>query len=148
MDTDLTFPSFNVDNREYPMSNEKYSAYLTSTNRDIREKAYNSLYGSYKAFAHTFAKILAYHLKLKASTLKIRNYDSYLSASLEGSKIPKEVYYKLIEKVSENVDIMKEYFSLLKKESGIEDFSFFDTYVSIASLDKTYLPKPFYEIIN
>ena len=138
MDTDLTFDSFTVDNKNYPMSNEKYSAYLTSTNREIREKAYNSLYNSYKKFAHTFAKILSYHLKLEASTLKLRNYESYLSASLEGSKIPEGVYYKLIQKVSDNVDVMKEYFTLLKKETGIEDFSFFDTYVSISSLDKEY----------
>lgn len=138
MDTDLTFDSFVVDNKEYKMSNEKYSAYLTNSNREIREKAYNSLYKSYKNFAHTFAKIFIYHLKMCSSDLKLRKYESYLTGALEGSNIPLTVYNKLIDKVNENVDVMKEYFHLLKKETGIEDFSFFDSYVSISSLDKTY----------
>jgi oligoendopeptidase F len=33
---------------------------------------------------------------------------------------------------------MKNYFSLLKKETGINDFSFYDTYISISSLDKKF----------
>lgn len=138
MDTDMTFDSFIVDNKEYKMSNEKYSNYLVNTNREIREKAYNSLYKEYKKFAHTFAKIFIYHLKMCSSDLKLRNYESYLTGTLESSKIPVSVYNKLIEKVDENVEVMKDYFKLLKIETGIEDFSFFDSYVSISSLDKVY----------
>ena len=41
MDTDLTFESFYVDGKEYKMSNEKYSNYVTNTNREIREKRKN-----------------------------------------------------------------------------------------------------------
>jgi len=138
MDTDLVFESFIVDDKEYKMSNEKYSLYLTDNNREVREKAYNSLYNGYKSFAHTFAKLLAYHLKMSNSDLELRGYNSYLSGALEGSKIPTGVYYNLINKVNENVEVMKEYFKLLKKEIGIKDFKFYDSYVSISSLDKKY----------
>lgn len=138
MDTDMTFDSFIVNNKEYKMSNEKYSNYLVNSNREIREKAYNSLYKEYKKFAHTFAKIFIYHLKMCSSDLKLRNYQTYLNGTLESSKIPLSVYNKLIEKVNKNVEVMKGYFKLLKKETGIEDFSFFDSYVSISSLDKVY----------
>lgn len=138
IDTDLTFENFYVDDKEYKMSNEKYGSYMSNTNREVREKAYNSLYKEYKKYAHTFAKILAYHLKLCNSDLSLRGYSSYLEAVLEGSKIPKEVYYNLINNVNKNIDVMKEYFKLLSKETGIEDFSFYDSYVSISSLDKKY----------
>ena len=138
MDTDLTFESFIVDNREYKMSNEKYSNYLINKNREVREKAYNSLYKSYKDHAHTFAKLLGYHLKMCGSDLKLRKYNTYLEAVLEGEKIPKEVYYNLINKVNENIDTMKDYYKLLSKETGIKDFNFYDSYVSISSLNKEY----------
>lgn len=138
MDTDLTFESFIVDNKEYKMSNEKYSNYLINKNREVREKAYNSLYKSYKDHAHTFAKLLGYHLKMCGSDLKLRKYNTYLEAVLEGEKIPKEVYYNLINKVNENIDTMKDYYKLLSKETGIKDFNFYDSYVSISSLNKEY----------
>lgn len=148
MDTDLKYDSFVVDGKEYSMSEEKYSLYMNDKNREVREKAYKSLYAQYKKYANTFAKLLSYHIKSGDSDLKLRKYESYLSATLEGSKIPKEVYYKLIEKVDENVNVMKEYFSLLKKETGIEDFNFYDTYVTISTLDKKYDHETQFKIIK
>lgn len=138
IDTDLTYDSFEVDGKEYKVTYEKYSSYLTNPNREIRKKAYESIYNGYKKFAHTFAKIFIAHIKMCSSDLKLRNYKTYLSAALEGSKIPEKVYYNLINKINENTNVMKEYFSILKQETGIEDFSFYDTYVSISSLDKEY----------
>ena len=138
IETDANFESFVVDGKEYPMSREKYSNYVTNKNREVRIKAYQSLYKYYKDHAHTFAKLLSYQLKMCNSDMELRNYKSYLSGALEGSKIPENVYYNLIKQVNENVDIMKEYFSLLKKETEIDDFSFYDTYVSISSLDKKF----------
>ena len=138
IDTDLTYESFVVDGKEYPMSEEKYSKYMDSDNREVRKKAYESLYAQYKKYARTFAKLYTYHVKLCGSDLKLRNYDSYLSATLEGSKIPSGVYYKLIEKVNENVDVMKEYFKLVKEQLKIDDFSFYDTYTTISELNKEY----------
>ena len=70
--------------------------------------------------------------------LALRNHDSYLSAVLKGSRIPEGVYYNLVNQVNNNVDVMKEYFKLLKDESGIEDFKYYDSYISISSLDKKF----------
>lgn len=148
IDTDLTYEGFEVDGKFYPMSEEKYSKYMDSDNREIRKKAYDSLYAQYKKYARTFAKLYTYHVKLCGSDLKLRKYDSYLSATLEGSKIPSGVYYKLIEKVNENVDVMKEYFSLVKDQLKIEDFSFYDTYTTISELNKEYDQETQFEIVK
>lgn len=148
IDTDLTYDSFVVDGKEYPMSEEKYSKYMDNDNREVRRKAYESLYAQYKKFARTFAKLYTYHVKMCGSDLKLRNYDSYLSATLEGSKIPNGVYYKLIDKVNENVDMIKEYFSLVKKQLKIEDFSFYDTYTTISELNKEYDQETQFEIVK
>ena len=138
IDTDLTYDSFIVDGKEYPMSEEKYSKYLDNDNREVRKKAYDSLYTQYKKFSRTFAKLYVYHVKMCGSDLKLRKYDSYLSASLEGAKIPSGVYYKLIEKVNENVDVIKQYYSLVKEQLKLEDFAFYDTYTTISELNKEY----------
>ena len=148
IDTDLTYDSFVVDGKEYPMSEEKYSKYMDSKNREVRKKAYESLYAQYKKFARTFAKLYTYHVKMCGSDLELRNYDSYLSASLEGAKIPNGVYYKLIEKVNDNVDVLKEYYKLVKEQRKLEDFSFFDTYTTISELNNEYDQETQFKIVK
>ena len=138
IDTDLTFKSFEVNGKTYKLTDELYGLYMSDKNREVREKAYTNLYSTYKQFAHTFAKLFTYHLKMASSDLKLRNYTTYLESSLEGSRIPKGVYYNLINKVSENVGVMKEYFKLLSNETGIKDFKYYDSYISISSLDKKF----------
>ena len=138
IDTNLAFKSFKVGDKEYKLTDELYGLYMSDKNREVREKAYTGLYDVYKQFAHTFSKLFVYHLKSGSSDLSIRNHDSYLSAVLKSSRIPEGVYYNLVNKVSENVDVMKEYFSLLKSESGLDEFKYYDTYISISSLDKEF----------
>lgn len=148
IDTDARFESFVVDGKEYKVTHEKYSNYIKNPNREVREKAYNSLYKTYRDHAHTFAKLLSYHLKMCNSDMELRNYKSYLSGDLELEKIPENLYYNLINQINNNVDIMKEYFRLLKKETGIKDFRFYDTYVSISSMHKTFDYRTQQEIIK
>jgi len=138
IDIDMVFPSFEVDGKQYKLTDELFGLYMSDKNREVREKAYTNLYNTYKQFAHTFAKLFTYHLKMTSSDLKLRKFSTYLDGSLEGSRIPKGVYYNLVNKVSENVDVMKEYFKLLAKETGIDDFKYYDSYVSISSLDKKF----------
>ena len=148
IDTELTYDSFTVDGKEYPMSEEKYSKYMDNDNREVRRKAYDSLYAQYKKYARTFTKLYTYHVKMCGSDLNLRKYDSYLSAALEGSKIPKGVYYKLIEKVSDNVEVIKSYFALVKEQLGLEDFAFYDTYTTISELNKEYDQETQFSIVK
>ena len=148
IDTDLSYESFNVNGKEYPMSEEKYSKYMDNDNREIRKKAYESLYAQYKKYARTFAKLYTYHVKMCGSDLDLRGYDSYLSASLEGAKIPSGVYYKLIEQVNNNVDLIKDYYRLVKEQLKLEDFAFYDTYATISELNKEYDQETQFEIVK
>ena len=43
-DSDLEFPSFMVDGKEYELNGSKYGLYIEDDNREIREKAFNNLY--------------------------------------------------------------------------------------------------------
>ena len=138
IDTNLKFNTFTVDGKEYKLNDELYGLYMSDKNREVREKAYTGLYEVYKQFSHTFSKLFVYHLKQGSADLALRNHDSYLSAVLKGSRIPEGVYYNLVNQVNNNVDVMKEYFKLLKDESGIEDFKYYDSYISISSLDKKF----------
>lgn len=135
-ESDMTFEPIIDGENTLKLTGENYGFYLTNSNREIRRQAYENLYKSYKQFSNTISNIYIYNVKQNSFDLKLRKYDSLLQASLQGNKIPERVYYNLIENVDKNVHLMHKYFELLKQKTKIEDFKFYDTYLSISGQNK------------
>ena len=51
-DSDLSFPNFMVEGREYQLDGSKYSLYIEDDNREIRKAAFLDLYGIYKQYKY------------------------------------------------------------------------------------------------
>lgn len=130
-ESDMKFDPVIINGEEVPLTEEKLTLFLTDTNREVRRQAFKNIYKVYGQFAFTIANTYIYNLKLNSFDLKLRNYESLLQASLDGSKIPQKVYYNLIDNVSKNVNLMHKYYEIMKRKTGIEDFTFYDSYLSI-----------------
>ena len=60
-----------------------------------------------------------------------RKYPSTLSAALDRTEVPEEVYMNLIAAVHENMDKMYRYVSLRKKLLGVEELHMYDIYTPL-----------------
>lgn len=132
-EVDTKFAPIVIDGKEYPLTIENFSLYITNENRDIRKQAYDNLYNKYKEISHTTSTCYIYDIKSETFDLKLRNYDSLLQALLYSSQIDERVYYNLIENVNHNLHLMHRYFKLLGKVKNIENMQFYDTYLSISN---------------
>lgn len=138
-ETDLKMKPILINGKEQELTSENYSLYITNEDRNVRKQAYNNLYDAFKSVSHSTAISYIYYLKSTAFDLKLRNYSSLLEESLYSEQIDKNVYYNLINNVNNHLDLMHRYYALLKKVKNIDDFKFYDTYLSIANkLDKHY----------
>ena len=136
-ESDMTFDPVIIDGKEEKLTEEKLSLFLTNTNREVRRQAFKNIYKTYGQFAFTIANTYIYNLKLDSFDLKLRNYESLLQASLDGNKIPQKVYYNLIDNVSKNVNLLHKYYEIMKRKTGLDDYDFYDTYLSVFEKPKT-----------
>ena len=139
-DVNLKFNNIkNEDGKEVELTNSNYSTYLKSDDRRVRKEAFESLYNSYNNFKHTFASLLRENVKSDFFVSKTRKYTSPLEMSLYGDNIDINLYTSLINKVHNNLDIMKEYMELRKDVLGLEELHMYDVYTPLVkNIEKEY----------
>ena len=131
-DADLTFPdAVDAKGQAHPVTHGSYIPLMMSTDRTLRESAYESLYSSYRQFRNTFAATLGAQNKQLKFFADARHYDSALEAALTGNEVPVQVYTNLIETVHNNMDAMYRYVALRKELLGVDELRFSDLYVPI-----------------
>lgn len=131
-DADLTFPdATDSEGNKHPVTHGSYIPLMMSTDRALRESAYESLYSSYRQFRNTFAATLGAQNKQLKFFADARHYDSALEAALSGNEVPTEVYTSLIETVHSNMDAMYKYVALRKELLDVDELRFSDLYVPI-----------------
>ena len=131
-DADLTFPdATDTQGKKHPVTHGSYVPLMMSTDRTLRESAYESLYSTYHQFRNTFAATLGAQNKQLKFFADARRYDSALEAALSGNEVPTEVYTNLIETVHSNMPAMYRYVALRKEILGVDQLKFSDLYVPI-----------------
>lgn len=131
-DVDLNFDNIIDENgKEVELNSSNYSVYIRSKDRNVRKAAFESLYRSYDRFKHTFASLYKGNVKEDNILSEIKKYNSALEQSLSGDNIDKKLYTSLIEKVHNNLDIMKDYLSLRKDILSLKDVHLYDIYVPL-----------------
>ncbi|WP_026389257.1 oligoendopeptidase F [[Acholeplasma] multilocale] len=71
---------------------------------------------------HSFAKIYEGILQSSNESIKIRNYESTLQASLSGDSVPTDVYLKLLEVGKKYIKPFEDFTLLIKEKFGMEKF--------------------------
>lgn len=115
-----------------PLSHGNYIHFMESKNRDVRQEAYEAMYGTYEQFQHTYAKTLQSNVKVNNLKARLRKYDSARHASLAANFIPESVYDTLVEAVNKHLPLLHRYINLRKKLLGIDDLKMYDMYTPLS----------------
>ena len=121
------------DGNEVELTNGRYSVFMESNDRSVRENAFKALYRQYGNFKKKLAATYYANVKQACFYAKARKYDSTLQMYLSGSFIPEKVYHNLIETVHNNLDKMHAYVSLRKQVLGVDELHFYDIYAPMVS---------------
>ena len=133
-DADLTFPEA-VDSRgeKHPLTQGTFVPLEESTDRVLRQSAYENLYDSFAGFRNTAAATLNAQNKQLKFFAEARKYANAFERSLDRTNVPTSVYLNLIEAVHSNLDKMHRYVRLRKKLLGLDELHFYDIYTPLVA---------------
>lgn len=140
MNADMKYPDIVLtDGTILPLTNSTYISYMESPNRELREKAFKTLYGQIASLKNTFAAIYSGNLKQAKFYAESRKYSSARAMYLADSNIPESVYDNLLSAVHEALPMMYRYVAVRKKVLGVDKLHMCDIYTPIfAAQNKTY----------
>ena len=131
---DIRFDDITDKNGEsHQLTYGKYTAYLRSKDRTLRENAFKKLYEKYGNYRNTLAAAYRGNLKQHNFYAKVRKYDSGMQYSLSDANIPVRVYNSLIDATHENIGLLHRYISLRKKVMDVSELHMYDLYVPMVS---------------
>lgn len=118
-----------------PLSHGNYISFMESSNRDVRQEAYEAMYGTYEQFQHTYAKTLQSNVKVNNLKARLRKYGSAREAALSNNFIPESVYDTLVAAVNKHLPLLHRYIKLRKELLGIDDLKMYDMYTPLSDTD-------------
>lgn len=131
-DADLKFPEIMDDNGNMKeLTQGRYVSFLQSTNRSVREGAFNALYETYGKWRNTIAACLSGQVKTNRFIARARHYNSCIEMYLDNDNVKTEVYDNLIATVESNLDKFQEYMAIKKKALGVDEMHMYDVYAPI-----------------
>jgi len=119
---DITFPTIkDADGQEVELDDQAFYLFMRSPDREVRKNAYEAIVGTYAKYRNTAAALLNGEVQNHIMTVKTRNYQSCLAATLDGPNIPVEVYDALIKAVNDNLHLLHRYQTIRKRALNFED---------------------------
>lgn len=131
---DITFPDVeDGEGKLHPLSHGTYGSYLRSTDRVLRQNAFEAYHGAFRQFINTIGAMYIGAIRLDDYFATVRGYDSPLHHSLFASNVPVAVYDALTEAVHNGLPVMQRYLKLRKRVLGIEALHMYDLYTPMVS---------------
>lgn len=131
-DADLVFDSIkDEDGKKKELTKGNYHIFSISKNRNVRKRAFHTMYKKYKELNNTFAGLLNSNLQVSTFLTKTRKYSSPINLYLDSNKIDTSIYYDLIDTVNNNLDKMYKYIDLKKKKLGLKNMHMYDMAVKL-----------------
>lgn len=140
-DADIKFPdAVDSEGRKHPLTQGTFVSLEESSDRTLRQSAYENLYDSFADFKNTAAAILNGQNKQLKFFAEARKYENAFVRSLDRTNVPTSVYLNLIEAVHGHLDKMHRYVRLRKKLLGVEELHFYDIYTPLVSNVDKHIP--------
>ena len=117
----------------HPLTDATFVPLLTSPDRELRRRAFETYYKQLGQYKNTIAATLDGQFKQLCFFANARHYDSTIQASLDATEVPVPVYMNLIEAVHNNLDKMYRYVALRKKLLGVNELHMYDVYTPIVA---------------
>ncbi len=113
--------------------------FMESKKREVRQAAFDALYGTYSKWSNTIGTALASHIRSQIFYARARKYESALHAALDPNAIPTSVYTNLIETVNRNLSHLHRYMRLRRRMLGVDELHMYDIYAPlVADVDYKY----------
>jgi oligoendopeptidase F len=131
---DFKYPTIRDENGEtVEITKGRYSKFIESKDRRVREDAFKALYSTYSKFRNTLGATLDASVKADIFYAKTRHFDSALQASLDDDNIPIAVYDRLIDVVHSKLPVLHRYLRLRKKLLNLPELHMYDLYTPLIS---------------
>lgn len=145
----LEFEDVDVDGHKETLNSATLSKFLKNKDGHVRKQAYHQFFKEYKKFENVFAATLAGNMEKDAFYSEVRKFDSPLEASLFNDNVPKELFFKILDKANKEYrPLFHRYNRLKKKILGIDDFYNYDLNTPLVDdIDKNYTIDECYDII-
>ena len=109
------------------LTKARYAAFMSSTDRRVREDAWKGVYGEYERMGNTLAANYEGHVKARVFQAKVRGFDSALQAATYGNAIPTEVYTNLIDAARQGAGPLQRYMEIRRAALAVETLQPWDT---------------------
>ena len=130
-DADLTFEPINDNGKLLPLRGSNFNSYMENPNRDIRKQAFKNIYATYAGLKNTFASLYASEVEANNKVAQVRHYNSAKECALHRNHIDPKIYDNLIKTVSDNIDVIDDYYELKKEVLGLDELHIYDTYAPL-----------------
>ncbi|MDD3365401.1 MAG: oligoendopeptidase F [Syntrophomonas sp.] len=138
---DIKFPVIKDESgHEVELTKGRYSGFMESSDRRVRQDAFKGLYDSYGKLINTLGASLSSSVKKDVFYARARKYNSAREASLDQDNVPAAVYDRLIESVHDHLDYMYRYMAIRKKLLKVDELHFYDIYTPLVSEYKMEIP--------
>ena len=131
-DADITYGSIRDENgQDVVLSKERYYGFRTSTDRRVRQDAFNAFYRAYVPYLNTLGATLGASVKADLFYARARAYPTCLEMSLDRNNIPVAVYHALIDAANANLAPLHKWASLRKRILGIDTLHVWDLWAPL-----------------
>ena len=128
-DVDMDFGEVETDDEKKPLTQSTWSAFMIDPDRELREKVYNQFYAQFDKNKNTLAALHAGSVHLDKYHAEIRNYESSREAALFPDDVPGAVYDNLVSTVSDNLQLLQEFYDVKRKALKLDRLMHYDVYV-------------------
>ena len=132
-DSDLSFPDFVVDNKNYELNGSNYNLYIESDNREIRKSAFLDLYGIYKQFKNVFANLIISNVKEENTLANVRGYENAIESYLYRDELDVSIHDNLVSVIRDRMDVLHRYYGLKKRVLNLDELHLYDVYANMIS---------------
>ncbi len=124
---------YNEDDEEVELTHSNYPLFLRSTNKRVRNDAYNLMYKYYKEHENTISECYKNELKENVIQAKIKKFSSPLVSSLYADSIDESVYKNLIISVSDKLNVIHDYYNFKRSYFNLDKMYPSDLYLELNS---------------
>ncbi len=128
---DIKFGKVCVDGEDVELTHGAYSVLLQNPSQEVRKKAFETYYASYRASLNTVAATYAGSVKKDCTMSALRGFPSALARALYADDIKDAVYGNLISAVHGATSAVHDYIRYRKKALGLKELHMYDLYVPI-----------------
>ncbi|HQU73223.1 MAG TPA: oligoendopeptidase F [Calditrichia bacterium] len=129
---DITFPAIKDENgATIEVTKGRINRLLESPSREVRQAAFEAMYGSYAGWTNTLAATLTANLKSKIFYARARKYPSALAAALHADHVPVAVYDNLVATLNNNLDPLHRFLEYRRGALNLEKLKPWDLYCPV-----------------